>query len=214
MNAIKTLVLFPQVILSTRIMSCCLLSLVLLSIPVDAATVLGVSMDRMLHRSALVFEGRVVGVETRQSEKSSMIYTHVTFEILDVIHGSYEEPSIELRFLGGALPEGRGLHVSDMHYPEIGEEGIYFVESLERMQVHPLYGWTQGHLLVRRDQRGVRRVTTHDGRPIAGLKPAADKTVAKLSRGAAEGLVFGAFSDLAEGLEIGVFKQKLREMAP
>lgn len=211
----KTPNYYQRLILTNWIRFHCLLSLMLLSATAGAATVLGVSLDQMLHRSALVFEGRVTEIETRPSDTSRMIYTYVTFEILDVIHGDYQEDTIELRFLGGKLPDGRGMRVSEMRYPVIGEEGIYFVESLERMQVHPLYGWTQGHLLVHRDRRGVRRVTAHDGRPIADVKPvAADKAVGKLSRGAAEGLVLGASSDSAEGLEVGAFKLKLREMAP
>lgn len=198
-----------------RFRLCSLLGLLVLSFSANATTVLGVSLDRMLHRSALVFEGRVSNIEVRQSSESQMIYTFVRFEVLEVIHGSYLENTIELRFLGGTLPDGRGLHVSEMRYPEIGEEGIYFVESLERMQVHPLYGWAQGHLLVHRDRRGVRRVTTHDGQPIADLKPAAEeKPLGKRSSGAAEGLVLGASSAPESGLEIGVFKQRLREMAP
>jgi len=200
--------------LSRRFRLCSLLGLLVLSFSANATTVLGVSLDRMLHRSALVFEGRVSSIETLQPEGSRMIYTLVSFEILEVIHGSYPENTIELRFLGGTLPDGRGLHVSEMHYPEIGEEGIYFVESLERMQVHPLYGWNQGHLLVHRDRSGVRRVTTHDGRPITDMKPVADKAMDKRSSGVAEGLVFGVSADPEAGLEIGVFKQKLRELAP
>lgn len=215
MHAMKTLKCYQRLILTYRVKSFCLFCLMMLSAAAGAATVRGVSLDQMLHRSALVFEGRVTEIDTRPSNTSRMIYTFVTFEILDVIHGDYQEDTIELRFLGGTLPDGRGMHVSEMRYPEIGEEGIYFVESLERRQVHPLYGWTQGHLLVHRDRRGVRRVTAHDGRPIADVKPvAADKAVEKLSRGAADGLVLGASADPAEGLEIGAFKQKLREMTP
>ena len=61
------------------------------------------------------------------------------------------------------------MSISDMKVPQVGERGIYFVESLERSQVHPLYGWSQGHFIVEMDDTGADRVMTTRKQPVTGL---------------------------------------------
>ncbi len=117
---------------------------------VKASTVLKVSFDQVCHGAELIFEGRVVSKESRLSSTTGNPFTYFTFEIIDVIEGSYSNSTIELGFMGG--PKGEYvMTVSDMRMPEIGERGIYFVENLSVQQVHPLCGWHQGHYLVLSD---------------------------------------------------------------
>jgi len=54
--------------------------------------------------------------------------------------------------MGGRIGE-LTLEVSDMRMPEVGERGIYFVETLNEQQIHPLFGWQQGHYLVITNQQ-------------------------------------------------------------
>ena len=117
---------------------------------VKASTVLKVSFDQVCSGAELIFEGRVVSSESRLSPDSGNPFTYFTFEIIDVIEGSYSNSIIELGFMGGSNGE-YVMTVSDMRMPEIGERGIYFVESLSVQQVHPLCGWHQGHYLVLSD---------------------------------------------------------------
>ena len=144
------------------------LSFVLLSaVHVKASTVLKVSFDQVCHGAELIFEGRVVSKESRLSPASGNPFTYFTFEIIDVVEGSYSNSTIELGFMGG--PKGDYvMTVSDMRMPEIGERGIYFVENLSVQQVHPLCGWHQGHYLVLSDPAGDKeRVVPVQRKPSA-----------------------------------------------
>jgi len=122
----------------------------------DAASVLKVNLDQVAKESELIFEGRAVSKETRPSPISGKPFTYFTFDIIDLIKGSYSNPTIEIGFMGGALGNIT-LEVSDMRMPEIGERGIYFVENIGKQQIHPLFGWEQGHYLVITSQK-----TGHD----------------------------------------------------
>ena len=120
---------------------------------VKASTVLKISFEETCEGAELIFEGRVVSKESRLSSTTGNPFTYFTFEIIDIIKGSYPDNTIELGFMGG--PKGDYvMAVSDMRMPEIGERGIYFVENLSVQQVHPLCGWHQGHYLVLSDPAG------------------------------------------------------------
>jgi hypothetical protein len=192
--------------------------MVLLIMPIaygSAASVLEVTLNEMLQQSQFVFEGRVMAAESREND-GKRIHTYVTFEIMDVIKGEYQSNIITLRFLGGTVGDVT-LSVSDMQMPRQGEQGIYFVESLERNQVHPLYGWSQGHFIVVRDASGIARVMTSRGLPVTGVK---DETPAgqagtgleqALSHGASRDVVVGQAGEDHSGLTVDAFKKILRE---
>lgn len=185
--------------------------------PAGATSVSEVTMDEMLQKSQFVFEGRVVAREAKQNSQRR-IHTYVTFEIMDVIKGEYTGGSITLRFLGGTVGDVT-LAVSDMRLPQEGEHGIYFVESLERMQAHPLFGWSQGHYLVVRDAAGIERVMTNRRLPVTGVKGAApDQRTAKgreepqaVSQGVPADLVVSQDAKKDKGLRIDEFKKALHE---
>ncbi len=129
------------------------LSFTLLSIDqAKASVVLELSFDQVCQGSELIFEGRVISSETRPSPAGDEPFTYFTFQIIEVIKGSYENSTIEIGYMGGQLG-GLTLEVSGMQMPEIGERGIYFVENLSVQQVDPLYGWQQGHYLVISDKQ-------------------------------------------------------------
>ena len=112
-----------------------------------ASVIRQVILEEVVQNAEFVFEGQVISEETRPSPIDGRTFTYFTFDITDVIKGSYSGNYIELGFAGGTLNDVT-LCVSGMHMPEIGEKGIYFVESLKKELVHPLYGWHQGHYLV------------------------------------------------------------------
>jgi hypothetical protein len=173
--------------------------------------VLGVSLDEMLNNSEFVFEGRVINIESRMTQNGSRIHTYVVFDILEIIKGEYPNDQIELSFAGGTV-NGMTLSVSEMHMPEVDEKGIYFVEALSRTQVHPLYGWSQGHLLIIKDTAGVERVTTQQMQPVMAVGPAIKSSQKQLSSGAAVELVLKEDSDSQEGMSKSQFTRKLRDM--
>ena len=143
--------------------------IVLLLMPIcygNATSVREVTMDEMLQQSQFVFEGTVTAIKTRENSQKR-IHSYVTFEITDIIKGEYHSNIISLRFLGGTVDDVT-LVVSDMRLPQEEEHGIYFVESLERFQVNPLYGWSQGHFILERDGAGREREMTNRRLPVTG----------------------------------------------
>lgn len=148
----------------------CLCLGILFNGAVHATTIKEVSFTEATRQSELVFEGIVTSKYANVSTDTGQPFTYFTFQILDVMKGTYAEPTITLGYLGG-IKDGYLLSVSDMRMPEIGERGIYFVESLSRRQVHPLYGWQQWHLLIYVDSAdGVEKVR-HIDDPSNGLAP-------------------------------------------
>jgi hypothetical protein len=180
----------------------------------SASSVLEVSMDEMLQKSQFVFEGRVTAVKSMENS-SKRIHTYITFEILDVIKGEYNDKTITLRFLGGTVGDVT-MGISDMRYPQQGEQGIYFVESLERNQINPLYGWSQGHFIIDRDAAGNPRVMTNRKLPVTGIKGGTkDRRTGEnrhaLSHGAARDVVVGQEGKEDSGLTLDEFKKVLHE---
>jgi len=182
-----------------------------------AASVRQVSMDEMIQNSRLVFEGEVMSLESVETGPRR-IYTYVTFRILDIIKGDYSQDTLILRFLGGTVGHVT-MGVSDMVLPEPGERGIYFVESLEKMQVHPLYGWSQGHFLVAPDQTGTNRVLTRSRMPVqavvrnrsAELAGSGTGAGTPMSKGVALGIVAGQKGMEQTALTTNEFKRDLKK---
>lgn len=135
---------------------------------VSASTILDRSMTELSQNAELVFEGEVLSVQTRPSPINGMPFTYFVFKISDVIKGTYLNATIELGYAGGSL-NGESLKVADLYMPALGERGVYFVESLSRAMVHPLYGWHQGHYIVEMDSAGVSRVRPQQAVELDGV---------------------------------------------
>lgn len=129
----------------------------------SATTILGMDIDKIIADAEFVFEGLVIESETRR-HSSGIINTYVTFQIKDIIKGDYSGDSLELKFMGGEL-NGEVVEVSGMRMPELGEQGIYFVESMSRDLINPLIGWSQGHFIIT-DDNGTLRVNTAGKQPV------------------------------------------------
>jgi len=187
------------------------LGLCLWSLCAFASSVREVDLGQMLRGSELVFEGRVQQVVARADPGGRWIRTYVTIAVTDVVKGQAPGSTVELSFLGGTVA-GRTLRVGDLHLPEVGETGIYFVESPGRRQVHPLYGWSQGHFIVRRDAAGVERVLTERGAPVQALGAVTAPAAPALSTGVARGVQSRRGAALTRALSASTFKQRLREL--
>jgi hypothetical protein len=195
---------FPQTlsIAVALIFSCSVVS--------QASVIRQVSLTEMLQASEFVFEGRVIAVESRFDANQAGIHTRITFEVLDVVKGQHSGRYLELQFLGGTVGDVR-LEVSDMHLAELWEKGFYFVESLQRQQVNPIYGWDQGHYLVKVGADNIERVTTRAGQAVVGIERVQDKKSLSLSTGRALGVKI-ATEPNSEGLTVSEFKQKLQQL--
>lgn len=138
----------------------------------NATTILGMDIDQLVTDASLIFEGEVLQRETRQDTNTGLINTYVTFAVRDVVKGDYNGDSLELKFMGGAF-NGQIVEVSGLVIPELGETGIYFVESLATDFLNPLLGWSQGHYLIV-EENGERRISTLDKRPVIDVQAVAN----------------------------------------
>jgi len=170
-----------------------------------------VTIEQMLKNSELVFEGTVIGINPQRSGPYSRIETQITFRVNDIVKGSFNEPAITLTFLGGTI--GPVVQtVADMHMPGYGERGVYFVESLQRKQVHPLYGWEQGHFIVQTAGNGSQIVTSRTGAAVVALQTGSSR-VSEFSNGVAVGVQLAGNSAGSQAMTVGRFKQELRQLA-
>ncbi len=185
----------------------------------QAATLLNMDIDSIADQAELVFIGTVVASESLQNI-NSQYRTYVTFQIEEVLKGSYPGDTLELSFLGGTF-DGRGSVVSDLRLPEPGETGIYFVESVSENLINPLLGWSQGHFLISQDQQGIARITTNRREPVLDIQPMSE--VPDLIRrppglvsgdgGRAMGVLVEETPGLIErGLTLDQFKSRLRRL--
>jgi len=181
--------------------------------PAHSSSVNEVGLGEMASASELVFEGRVLAVDSSWTEDGRSIRTDVTYEVLDVIKGSTTGRTITLTFLGGTVGHLR-LSITDLNMPVPGEKGVYFVESTGSQQVNPLYGWSQGHFLLVKDPSGRgERVLTADARPVTGLEQAGFHAKSRgLSEGVARGVKTSDPSRIGEALDRQAFVESLRDL--
>jgi hypothetical protein len=68
-----------------------------------ATTIIELSFEQVCQGSELIFEGRVVSKETRPSPTDGKPFTYFTFQVIDVIKGSYNGSTIEIGYMGGEV---------------------------------------------------------------------------------------------------------------
>lgn len=176
------------------------------------ASVRQVGLAEMLSSSELVFHGTALESWTTQGEKIDDIFTHIRFQIHEVVKGNYFEDTIELVFLGGTYGRYR-LDISDQVMPDTGEEGVYFVEQLTRTQVNPFYGWHQGRFVVAEELGDTdKRIRTSGNEPVYQLTPTQTLLTTTLSDGPARGVRTQRLGQ-ETGLSLDSFKRQLRQFA-
>ena len=192
-----------------------------LSGSLSATTLLSMSIDEVAADAELIFEGEVLLHEARIEANTGMIYTYVTFAVRDVVKGTYDSPGLELRFSGGTV-NGETVEVSGLRLPEVGEQGIYFIESVSRNLVNPLLGWSQGHYLILEDG-GERLISTADEQLITAIQPVSNvpsslRRARRLIEGSgdtAEGVVSSeSVSDQGTAMTVDQFKDEIRALLP
>lgn len=176
----------------------------------SATSLLQLSFEELVNNSALIFEGRVIDLEARQTGPRS-IHTFVTFEILDIIKGDYRASTIELSYLGGRVGDIE-LTVSEMQFPAMGETGIYFVENPAEEFIHPLVGWSQGHYLIRQLDNLRQEVTTAEGQAVVGVEETSTTAMPMLLEhgDTVRGLRIQALTAPAAAMTPAAFKDKVR----
>lgn len=155
----------PTMFFCTRIL--CLLALASTAF---ASSIRQLHVNEVADTAELIFSGSVVSSESRYSSGSNRIRTWVTFEVDQVLKGRINSNLLTLGFAGGRVGSQEQVY-EGMRYPQIGEHGVYFVESSTRPLVNPLVGWSQGHFksvysknaynMLTADSKPIQRVSFH-----------------------------------------------------
>lgn len=155
--------------------------------PAAATSVLQISFAELCSVADIIVDGRVVQIDVREDADTPFIWTHVTIEVIELIESEFDGDRIELAFLGGSVGE-RSMQVSQMTVPQLGERGIFFIESRVRRQIHPLLGWQQGHFRIESGPDGTEQITASRRRVVSGVSKAQSPQRGALSDGIAAGV--------------------------
>lgn len=181
----------------------------------NASSIKQLHMVDVIDAAEMVFEGQVVASESRILPGTNRIRTWITFSVSEFIKGSSQSSSSQsnllvLGFAGGQVGAVEQRY-EGLKYPQIGERGIYFVESVSKPLVNPLVGWAQGHFKsVYSD--GEYKIVTAELEPIAEVnfsRKQANNNQPYLSRGRAEGIELD--SQRTQSLTKDQFVSQLKE---
>lgn len=220
---VNTMMFFPRAVVAFISAAVCMVSF--------AASIEQQDFKQLYSKSALIFDGEVLDIESRWNPERTSINTWVEFSVGEVLKGTWPEDSIVLRFKGGQVEEMQ-LEIPGLIYPELGEQGIYFVESIENTQFNPLLGWSQGHFKIGKDKDGHERIRTAKGKPVINIdetvesqsalyekgllrasRPSASRHATDgLSEGRALGVYVGDAAALDAAMTKQAFKRKIRQM--
>ena len=125
------------------------------------------SLDELVARADLVFEGTVVDVRSswRETREGRVIMSDVTFR---VIRGMKGEPSqqVVLEMFGGKVGKDT-MRIAGLPAFALGDHDVLFVRR--GTAGLPLVGLMYGRFKVSRTPAGEDMVTTFDGRAINGV---------------------------------------------
>ncbi len=118
-----------------------------------ATSLVEMSFDEQVEESAEIFRGKVTekAAEWRESNRGLVIYTKVTFDVLDQYKGT-AEASVTLEFLGGTIGD-ESMVVEGIPEFRVGEELVLFVSG-DQNRACPVIGWSRGKFEVARDAGG------------------------------------------------------------
>jgi hypothetical protein len=124
--------------------------------------------DDLVQQADRVVHGRVIDQHSflDEYEGRRLVRTVVTIEIVELIKGENEGPTLELRFMGGEA-EGWAMEISGMPHLAKSDEVVLFEKDNGR-RVCPLVSWQFGHFMVEREEtgKGVARVLRADRTPL------------------------------------------------
>lgn len=197
----------------------CVLSLLSIGLAprTPASTIIETDFDDLVAQSEVIFEGLVESHEVYLDPPSGALRTRVQFRVIDIVKGEWESEKLSLEFTGGRLGE-IGLVVTESVIPPIGERGVYFVESVSRRLVNPLYGWQQGRFIVdllgepgnAESRLSAEVMLTARGRPVVDIRSVEPSTRFEISNGRARGIVEGTMEETERFMSPKEFKTRIR----
>src|SRR5688572_6704968 len=104
------------------------------------------SLDSQVKLAELVFEGTVRDVVYRFAESGAerrMPYTFVTFQVVSILKGRYDGPTLTLRFAGGLMEDGTIMTIPQIPLFDRGDHDVLMVIGNENYPC-PLVGCRAG----------------------------------------------------------------------
>jgi hypothetical protein len=147
------------------------------------------TLGRLAADAELVFRGEVTAVRFRLSDgdpetHSRVPHSWITYRIDEIYRGTYQAPTITLRFMGGATGiDGRVLRLSGMPMFKAGDIDLLFVRG-NGASVCPLVACAAGRYRIAEGQvfsdggRAVRLAA--DGRIASGARVLGEDAVAMI----------------------------------
>lgn len=123
---------------------------------VRAGTALRLDIPELVQGSALILEGRVQSAEAVETE-GGLVETIYQVAVDETYLGG-DQPLRSVRLPGGVLPDGRGMLLSGMPRPTVGEDALLFLSSAGDRGVRVPVGLAQGRFRI---------VTRLDGAKVA-----------------------------------------------
>ncbi len=166
------------------------------------AAVLQMSTEGVVDHAEAAFHGAVVERKSSWAANGNAIVTFVTFEVIEVLKGDLGS-QVTLRFAGGTV-DNLTQSFSGLRIPDVGQEGVYFVESLSRAQASPFVGWNQGHFRVQHVD-GTARVLTADMQSISYIDLTRQPAYQALNENRSSGIMTGSLP----AMSLGEFKNEM-----
>ena len=177
----------------------------------QASTVMQVGVTDLLQHSRLVVHGHVTEMWTSYDARRDTVFTNVRIDVEEVVKGQLQDDHVVIQYEGGSHGN-MTVSIGGTLMPIPGEEGIYFIEDPDNVQVNPLYGWNQGHYVVRYSDDGQQKlIMTSDLRPVFGIAPVSLKNSVAFSKGVPAGVDVDA-SPAREPMTVGEFTSTLQQM--
>jgi len=163
----------------------------------QAASVQQATFHEMARASELVLDATAGPSRVEQPGSPDTIRTCVRFTVGEVLAGRFDQPEIDLCWIGGTYGDIR-LDAGNSPPPKPGTRLVLFVEKTGIQMINPLYGWDQGLMRVGLAD-GQAHLLTARGEPILSLDPSANPRIALDGKKGQEGV-----TDLFPGHAKGV----------
>ena len=111
--------------------------------PLAAAAFLPIDLDEVFRRAHQVFVGKVRNVECRWDAERKMIWTHVTFDVLEVWSGE-KTGQKTLRVAGGTV-DGKTIVVTHVPRFDVAETYVVAAQDPREEYASPVVGTEQGY---------------------------------------------------------------------
>lgn len=133
-----------------------------------STTLLFKDFGDLVSESDGIIQGTVTSIESRY-DADKEIYTFVTLDSIEPVHGKYDRKQLGLRLKGGNI-DGDILNVHGSPSFEIGESVVLFLNG-NGTNIVPIVGWTQGTFEIEYDATTQEKVVKdHAGNAVFDIE--------------------------------------------